>query len=82
MTREEALERLKFLYDQVHQRAERQEHLQARLPLDIEPQSLNYDEDLERFRGEYNRLVQAARAAGILSAADLEQRGLPDRMES
>jgi len=80
MTRTEALERLKFLYDQVRQTAERQEHLHARLPLDIEPQSLNYDEDLVRLQWEYNRLVEAAEAEGTLSAADLEARGLPARL--
>lgn len=81
MERDEALERLKFLHDQVHQTAERQEHLAERLPLAIEPQSLNYKEDLTRLRAEYNRLAGEAQSAGLVSAAELEEQGLPARME-
>lgn len=77
MDRAETLDQLKFLYDQVHQTAERIEHLPASLPLDIEPQSLNYDKDLMRLRGEYNRLALAARVDGVLAEAELEAEGLP-----
>ena len=81
MKREETLERLKFLYDQVHQTAERQEHLPERLPLPIEPQSLNYDKDLSRFEGEYNRLVRSAQAEGLLTDMDLAENGLPQQFD-
>lgn len=73
----ETLERLKFLYDQVHQTAERIEHLPERLPLDIRPRSLNYEEDLARIRAEYNRLAREARDRGWLTGAALEAEGLP-----
>lgn len=81
MNRNETLERIKFLYDQVHQTAERREHLQERMPLHVHPQSLNYEKDLSRIRGEYNRLVQSARAEGLLSAADLEAEELPQQFD-
>jgi hypothetical protein len=73
----EALRRLKFLYDQVHQTAERVEHLPAALPLHIHPESLNYPEDLRRIEAEYNRLAGSAMAEGTFTAADLEAEGLP-----
>lgn len=77
MNRTETLGRLKFLNDQVHQTAEREEHLSASMPLNVQPRSLNYDDDLARFKGEYNRLVRAAAGEGLLSADDLESEGLP-----
>lgn len=81
MERDETLERLKFLYDQVHQTAERADHLQERLAFPIEPRSLNYEKDLTRITGEYNRLVSSAQADGRLTPADLEQNGLPDQFD-
>ena len=66
----------------MHQTAARTERLPERLPLGIEPESLNYDQDLARFQEEYNRLVGEAQAEGVLSAADLEAQGLPDRFET
>ncbi|MFZ5823128.1 MAG: hypothetical protein ACOY94_02100 [Bacillota bacterium] len=81
MNRSEAMERIKFLYDQVHQTAERQEHLQERMPLHVQPQSLNYHKDLSRIQGEYNRMVQFVQTEGLLSRSDLEAEGLPLRFE-
>lgn len=77
MNRDETLKQLKFLYDQVHQTAERSEHLEERMPLHVHPESLNYEKDLSRIQGEYNRLVRAARREGLLSETDLESEGLP-----
>ncbi|MFZ5817896.1 MAG: hypothetical protein ACOY93_21810 [Bacillota bacterium] len=77
MNRSETLERLKFLYDQVHQTAERREHLEERMPLHVHPASLNYGEDLARIRDEYNWLAKQARAGRLLTEADLEAEGLP-----
>lgn len=81
MNQSEALERIKFLYDQVHQTAERQEHLQERMPLQVHPQSLNYGKDLSRIKGEYNRMVQFVQTEGLLSRSDLEGEGLPIRFD-
>lgn len=80
MRRNEILERLRELYHQAHETLERAEHLPERLPLDVQPRSLNYDRDLSRIQGEYNRLVGLAQAEGLLSASDLEAQGLPERM--
>lgn len=77
MNQPHALERLKFLYDQVHQTAERIAHLPQSLPLGIEPASLNYEKDLSRLQGEYNRLVQQLEAEGLLSSTELEAQRLP-----
>jgi hypothetical protein len=77
MERTEALQRLKFLYDQVHQTAERVEHLPAALPLDIHPESINYADDLRRIQEEYNHLADTGFARGFLSPADLAEAGLP-----
>lgn len=77
MNRNETMQRLKFLYDQVHQTAERAEHLEERMPLHVHPESLNYEKDLSRIQGEYNRLVRDARGAGTLTESDLEAEGLP-----
>lgn len=77
MDARETMERVKFLHDQVHQTAERKEHLPERIPMDVRPESLNYGEDLRRLRGEYDRFVQEAVAGGVLSAHDLEREGLP-----
>ena len=82
LKRQEILQRLRFLCDQVHQTAARAEHLPERLPLGIEPRSLNYDRDLARYEEEYNRLVGEAQAEGLLSSADLEAQGLPERFET
>lgn len=82
MTREETLQRIKFLYDQVHQTAERAEHLEERMPLHVHPESLNYEKDLTRIQGEYNRLVQTAQAEGILTPSDLEAEKLPLRFNT
>lgn len=81
MDRSEALNQLKFLYDQVHQTAERVEQLPERMPLQVQAQSLNYEDDLLRLQGEYNRAVQRAQAEGLLTAADLEGEGLPLQFE-
>lgn len=81
MEHNEILERLKFLHDQVHQTAERAEHLPERLPFPIQPRSLNYEKDLSRLVGEYNRLVNSARADGRLTPADLAENGLPEQFE-
>lgn len=75
--RERALHRLKFLHDQVHQTAERLQHLPERLPLSVRPESVNYGEDLARLKNEYDRLAREALAEGLLTAADLEATGLP-----
>jgi len=77
MNRQEAMERLKFLYDQVHQTAERKDHLGERMPLHVEARSLNYGKDLGRIEGEYNRLSHALREAGTVSQAELEAEGMP-----
>lgn len=77
MNRKETLQQLKFLYDQVHQTAERAEHLEERMPLHVHPQSLNYEKDLSRIQGEYNRLARTARVEGVLSETDLKAEGLP-----
>lgn len=87
LTREEAialhkaqtLHRLKFLFDQVHQTAERVEHLPASLPLDIQPKSINWGEDLQRIEAEYNWLAGQALADKTLSEAELAAEGLPAR---
>lgn len=81
MNQQALLERLKFLYDQVHQTAERAEHLSERLAYPLDPASLNYDEDLTRLQGEYNRLVRSAEADGLLSAAQLAAEGLPAQFQ-
>ncbi|MDF2630311.1 MAG: hypothetical protein K0R39_4142 [Symbiobacteriaceae bacterium] len=72
------LQRLKFLFDQVHQTAERVEHLPAALPLDIQPVSINWDEDLRRFEDEYNWLVGQALADKTLTVEELQAEGLPE----
>ncbi len=77
MNRSESMQRLKFLYDQVHQTAERAEHLEERMPLHVHPQSVNYEKDLSRIKGEYNRLVQQLQESAMLTSADLEAEGLP-----
>ncbi len=77
MDSSEALERLKFLHDQVHQTAERSEHLEERMPLHVHPQSLNYEQDLTRVKGEYNRLARDLLSQGV----NLEAEGLPDQFE-
>lgn len=77
----EALDRAKYLHDQVHQTAERGEHLQERMPLGVRPESLNYGEDLERLKAEYGRFVQQAMAGGLLGPQDLEREGLPLRFD-
>jgi len=77
MDQRETMERLKFLYDQVHQTAERAEHLEERMPLHVHPQSLNYERDLDRVKGEYNRLVQHMQESAMLTNQDLEDEGLP-----
>lgn len=81
MERHETMEQLKFLYDQVHQTAEREEHLQERMPVHVEARSLNYEKDLTRIKGEYNRLVRTALEEGILRTEDLRQNHLPERWE-
>lgn len=73
------LRRLKFLFDQVHQTAERVEHLPAALPLEIHPTSINWDEDLHRFEDEYNWLVGQALADKTLTPEELQAEGLPQR---
>ncbi|HWH70916.1 MAG TPA: hypothetical protein VNT26_16120 [Candidatus Sulfotelmatobacter sp.] len=79
LQKQHVLHRLKFLYDQVHQTAERIEHLPASMPLHIHPQSLNWDEDLHRFEDEYNWLVGQALADKTLTEGELEAEGLPAR---
>lgn len=81
MDRTATLEKLKFLYDQVHQTAERIEHLPSSLPLDVRPRSLNYGQDLKRLESEYNHLVQVAREQGLLKPADLDAEGLPHHFD-
>ncbi len=82
MDRADAINRLKFLYDQVYQTAERRDHLPERLPLDVRPRSLNYDKDLTRLTAEYNRLARQVQAEGVLTAAALEAEGLPLEMHA
>jgi len=79
--RSEMLNQLKFLYDQVYQTSERLQHLPERMPMQVEAQSLNYDDDLLRLQGEYNRAVKRAQEEGLLTAADLEAEGLPLQFE-
>lgn len=79
MQKAETLRRLKFLYDQVHQTAERVEHLPASLPLDIQPTSINWDADLQRIEAEYNWLAGQALADKTVSEAELAAEGLPAR---
>lgn len=81
LNRVEALEQLKFLWDQVHQTAERIEHMPVSMPLGVHADSLNYEKDLTRFQGEYNRLAQTAQSAGLLSAQEIQAEGLPHRFE-
>lgn len=81
MNRQEGMNELKFLYDQVHQTAERKEHLGERMPLHVEARSLNYGKDLRRIRSEYNRLSRDLREAGTVSQAELEAEGLPAEFE-
>lgn len=77
LDRAEALHQLKFLFDQVHQTAERIEHLPAAMPLHVHPQSLNYPDDLHRLEGEYKRLFREGIAQGLFTPADVEAEGLP-----
>jgi len=77
--KENVLHRLKFLYDQVHQTAERVQHLPASMPLHVHPQSLNWDEDLHRFEDEYNWLVGQALADKTLTPDELAAQELPER---
>jgi hypothetical protein len=77
-----ALQKIKFLYDQVHQTAERVEHLSASMPLDVHPESLNYEKDVIRFKAEYNRVVERAIAGGDLSERALAAEELPRRFDS
>ncbi|HWI52101.1 MAG TPA: hypothetical protein VNT01_08160 [Symbiobacteriaceae bacterium] len=79
MQKADTLCRLKFLYDQVHQTAERVEHLPASLPLDIQPASINWNDDLHRIEAEYNWLAGQALADKTLSEAELAAEGLPAR---
>lgn len=77
MERWEALQRLKFLHDQVHQTAERCEHLGERMPMHVQAASLNYEQDLMRVQGDYNRLVRAVQVEGLFTVVELEAEGLP-----
>ena len=77
MNRDKTLHRLKFLWDQVHQTAERIEHLSAALPLDVEPKSLNYPDDLARMKAEYNWLAKSAMQDKTLTEGDLAAEQLP-----
>lgn len=77
MKRDETLHRLKFLHDQIHQTAERVEHLPSAMPIHVHPQSVNYEEDLTRLKQEYRHAVDKAIVNQILSPADLAQEGLP-----
>jgi hypothetical protein len=81
VNRADTLHRLKFLWDQVHQTAERIEHLPSDMPLHVHPQSLNYAEDLVRIKGEYNQLAREAVASGLLSAHDLQAEDLPQSFD-
>lgn len=80
LNRTETLSRLKFLQDQVHQTAERAEHLPQQLPPGIRAESLNYQEDLARLRREYNRLAAGAVKQGLITPGDLQAQRLPGRM--
>ena len=79
MERDAALRQLKFLYDRIQRTTQRQEHLPDALAAAVEPESLNYSQDLVRLQSEYNRIAWDAQAEGILSAAELAEQGLPDR---
>lgn len=81
MDRAEALTRLKFLHDQVHQTAERSDHLGERMPLHVHPDSLNYPKDLTRLKGEYNRLAGKAQADGLFTAVEMQREGLPPQFD-
>lgn len=78
MDRNERLEQLKSLSFQVHQTSRRQEHLPNSMPLHVHPESINWEKDLTRLQGEYNRLARAAMADGLLTPADLAEAGLPE----
>lgn len=73
----ETLHRLKFLHDQIHQTVERSRHLPSAMPLDVQPESLNYQEDVTRLKQEYRHAVDVAMVKGELSPADLAKEGLP-----
>lgn len=79
MHKANTLERLKFLYDQVHQTAERVDHLPASLPIHIQPKSLNWDDDLHHLEAEYNWLAGQALADKTLTESELAEAGLPVR---
>ncbi|HYG57884.1 MAG TPA: hypothetical protein VD902_07440 [Symbiobacteriaceae bacterium] len=81
MDRARTLHRLKFLWDQVHQTAERLEHLPSARPLHVHAESLNYPEDMSRFKREYNWLVQSALYDKTLTESDLQAAGLPPRFD-
>lgn len=79
MQKAKTLHRLKFLYDQAHQTAERVEHLPVSLPLDIHPTSINWEEDRHRIEAEYNWLAGQALADKTLNEGELAAEGLPIR---
>lgn len=81
MDRETAMQQLKFLWDQVHQTEERSDHLEERMPLHVHAASLNYEKDLTRLQGEYNRVARTAWESGLLTADEIEREGLPFQFE-
>lgn len=52
-------EKLRELDRRIGEMAVRVQHLHDRVPLGIEPESLNWEQDLERLRAERRRLVAA-----------------------
>ncbi len=74
------VERILALADQVAQTEERSDHLKTRVPLGVATPTLNYREDTQALKAEYNQAVAVAVAAGYLSEDDLRQVGLPVQM--
>lgn len=81
LDRSTTLDRLRSLAAQVDRTAERASDLPHQMAFHVHPQSLNYEKDLLRLQGEYNRMVLAAHVDGILTAADLAAEGLPVHYE-
>lgn len=80
MNRGQWVDELRRLADQVAQAEERLDHLATRMPLNVEARSLNYEEDIQQFKADYNTAVARALAAGALDDDDLADLDLPLQM--
>lgn len=81
MEKAEALEQLKSLHDQIRRTEIRQEDLPDQMPFHVHPQSVNYEKDLTRLQGEYNRLAASLQREGVLTEMELAAEELPLQME-